>query len=438
MRYLKKIKTIIAILTSIMISFVIPISANGNPQNTEEIPTELRQLYAQGICLMDAESGRVLYGKNETKPLPMASTTKIMTLLVALEEGELTDEVTISAYAASMPKVRLGVRKGETYILEDLLYSLMLESHNDVSVAIAEHIALKKTGETDSEKAVLEFAKLMNKKAEEIGCKDTYYITPNGLDASINMVDKTGESVTKTHQTTPQELAKIMSYAVKHSPVKEKFLEITQTPKHTFSNTDNSRLFACYNHNAFLNMMDGAISGKTGFTGNAGYCYVGALERDGKTFVVSLLACGWPNNKTYKWSDTKALMNYGIDNYKYHTFDEVLVDEDKMIPIEVKNGQTKQIGETAYTKMLVLDEKSQEEEAKKEGLLLLETEKIEIKYEIKDTLIAPVKKGSKIGEIIYEVDGEIWLKKPVVITENIEAIDYKWCLKQVIDRLFSL
>ncbi len=130
-------------------------------------------LYAQSAVLMDASTGRVLYGKNENLARPMASTTKIMTCILALESGNLSDTVTASQNAASQPKVHLGVYKGETFLLKDLLYSLMLESHNDAAMMIAEHIGGSQEG----------FARLMNQKARDLGCEDTYFITPNGLDA---------------------------------------------------------------------------------------------------------------------------------------------------------------------------------------------------------------------------------------------------------------
>ena len=162
---------------------------------------------------MDAESKRVLYEKNGTEHMPNASTTKIMTCILALEQGNLEDEVKISSYAASMPQVRLGMDTKDSFQLKDLLYSLMLESHNDSAVAIAEHIA----------GSVEEFAKKMNQKAKELGCTDTYFITPNGLDAT----DETG-----VHGTTAEDLAKIMSYCIQN----ETFLEITRTPSHQFTN----------------------------------------------------------------------------------------------------------------------------------------------------------------------------------------------------------
>ena len=253
------------------------------------------RLYAQAAVLMDANSGRVLYGKNEKDVLPMASTTKIMTLIVALEHSDKEDIVEVSSYAASMPDVQLNIREGEKYKLKDLYFSLMLESHNDTAVAIAEHVGGSVEG----------FADLMNKKALEIGCENTYYITPNGLDASKG---------DKIHSTTATDLARVMSYCIVDSDKKEEFLEITRTASYSFRDVDGSRSFTCTNHNAFLNMMSGALSGKTGYTSKAGYCYVGALKQDERTFVVALLACGWPNHKTYKWTDTKCLMEYGLEH----------------------------------------------------------------------------------------------------------------------------
>ena len=130
-------------------------------------------LYAKAAVLMDADSGRILYEKNGHQAMANASTTKILTCIIALENCDLDSEVTVSTLAASQPKVHLGMREGQKFYLKDLLYGLMLESYNDCAVAIAEHIA----GTTGA------FAKLMNDKAEEIGCEDSYFITPNGLDA---------------------------------------------------------------------------------------------------------------------------------------------------------------------------------------------------------------------------------------------------------------
>ena len=422
------------------------------------------QLYAKAAVLMDAASGRVLYEKNGQEVLPMASTTKIMTCIVALESADLQMPVEISNYAANMPKVKMYVKKGETYRLEDLLYSLMLESHNDVAVAIAENIGkqflskeLQEKSVSDYTKeesmlAVAAFADLMNEKASSLGCENTWFITPNGLDATETFrnveggnamgdgkmsteggragsasTDSGAGEYTKQHSTTAEELARIMSYCVLHSPQKDKFLEITQTPSYTVTSTEGRNSF-CSNHNAFLNMMEGAISGKTGFTNLAGYCYVGAVEHNGNTYVVALLACGWPNNKSYKWSDMKKLVQYGMDEYTYREFEEAseLINlPDKVL---VRNGQTAYIGQRAYVPVEVVPGG---DEGETDGLLMRADEDVVINYRMEEVLDAPVYKGDIIGVITYAVDGQIYKQEDIVVTTDVKEIDWEWCLEKV-------
>ena len=128
-----------------------------------EVPEELQQLYARSAVLMDGDTSRVLFEKEGYQFLPMASTTKVMTCILAVENASGKDVVQVSAYAASMPDVQLNIRQGEEYYLKDLVYSLMLQSHNDSAVAIAEHVGGSVEG----------FAKMMNEKALEIGCENT-------------------------------------------------------------------------------------------------------------------------------------------------------------------------------------------------------------------------------------------------------------------------
>ncbi len=423
------------------------------------------QLYAKAAVLMDAASGRVLYEKNGQEILPMASTTKIMTCIVALESADSEMPIEISNYAANMPKVKMYVKEGETYYLEDMLYSLMLESHNDVAVAIAENIGkqfldkeLREKSVADYTKeesmlAVAAFADLMNEKAASLGCENTWFITPNGLDATETFrsgetdnamaegkqstegveagsasTDSGAGEYTKQHSTTAEELAIIMSYCVLHSPQKDKFLEITQTPSYTVTSTEGRNSF-CSNHNAFLNMMEGAISGKTGFTNLAGYCYVGAVEHNGNTYVVALLACGWPNNKSYKWSDMKKLVQYGIEEYAYREFEEAseyLTLPDRVL---VRNGQTAYIGQRAYVPVAVV---SGEDEGETDGLLMRADENVVINYRMAEVLDAPVYKGDIIGVITYEVDGQIYKQEDIVVMADMPEIDWKWCVEKVL------
>ncbi len=266
----------------------------GYIQTTEVKAEESLKMYSGSYALMDGETGRVLTGKNETTPMANASTTKILTCIITLENCDLNEMVTISANAASQPQVRLGMDEGEQYPLKDMLYGLMLESYNDCAVAIAEHVA----------GSVENFSDMMNQKAINIGCSDTFFITPNGLDK---------EEGNQFHHSTAADLCKIMAYCVWESPMKEQFLEITQT--RNYSGTANGNSYSFVNRNAFLDQMDGVLSGKTGYTAKAGYCYVAAFEENGEKFCVALLACGWPNNKTWKWSDARTLLNYGSENY---------------------------------------------------------------------------------------------------------------------------
>ena len=405
----KTCKQIVAVILIIvgMLNNSFSIYAGNNKETTAP-----ESLHALSAVLMDGTSGRVLYGKNAEEPRAMASTTKIMTCILILEQCNLEETAVTSAYAASMPKVHLGATEGEEFYVKDLLYSLMLESHNDSAVILAEHAGGN----------VSEFAGKMNEKARKIGCEDTWFITPNGLDAQEEV-----EGEAKKHHTTATDLGKIMRYCISQSPKKEKFLEITRTPSYSFQDVSGKRSFSCNNHNAFLSMMEGALSGKTGFTSQAGYCYIGALEQDGKTLIVALLGCGWPNHKDYKWQDTRALMKYGLEHYTLHSFSEAKLPQIPSV-IPVQNGQGEKLGEMAQTFTV----RRETEDIK---LLLGDEDKVRTVYRGKTFLEAPVKEGDKIGEISYELNGETWKTEDVVAGNDVKKIDYAWCLKQTVERL---
>ena len=375
---------LVCILTVLlMMEISIRVQAEGTPEN----------LYARSAVLMDADTGRILFGKNDNEVMPMASTTKIMTLLVTLEHADLDEIVEVSARAASMPDVQLHIREGERYRLQDLCYSLMLESHNDSAVAIAEHVGGTVEG----------FAAMMNQKAKHLGCYHTYFITPNGLDAE----DEHGK-----HSTTAKDLARIMRCCIKN----ETFLSITREPSWTFTDMDGNRSFTVQNKNAFLQMMEGALTGKTGFTNEAGYCYVGALERGEKRLITVVLACGWPNHKTWKWMDTKALMNYGLEDYHKET-----VGSDRMAlePVSVMDGQKE--------KVEILTD------AALEDFLLKEDDDFTMEVLVPDILKAPVQAGELVGSVAYYINGQIVDLFPVYTASEVKKIDLEWRLRQVID-----
>ena len=346
------------------------------------------ELYAASAILMDATTGRVLYEKNGYTQMAMASTTKIMTCILALEYGNLDETVKVSSYAASMPKVKLGINSGEEYTLRDLLYSLMLESHNDVAVAIAEHIGGSVQG----------FAALVNQKARDLGAYNTNFVTPNGLDAV-------------GHQTTAADLALIGAYAIQNP----EFVEITNKTSYTFSNKAGTRTFTVSNKNSFLNQMEGAFGIKTGYTGDAGYCFVGALKRDGKVFISVVLASGWPPDKTHKWSDTKKLMNYGLDNYSYEV---IFSPNTHYNTIYVENAKTPYVNTYIAEEICVL--------------LNPDKDVVEVKYECPDTLVAPVTANQTVGFAEIYINNELFRKLAIRVYESAEEIDFKFCLEKII------
>ena len=411
-----------------------PVNAEVRADDRKEEKSTTSQLYARAAVLMDADNGRILLGKNEDEALPMASTTKIMTCILALEKGDTEDVAEVSAYGAGQPKVHMGAKKGESYRIGDLLYALMLESYNDAAVIIAEYYGSQMAGlsgdiashsAAESKRAVLAFTAEMTKKAKELGCKDTFFVTPNGLDGSLEL-KKSGKSINYEHHTTAADLAAVMSYCIVKSPKKEAFLKITRTPSYTFHDRkrmesgwqEGSRTVACMNHNAFLQMMDGALSGKTGFTGKAGYCYVGALEKDKKRFTIALLACGWPNNKSWKWHDARLLYEYGLEHY-----DRRDIREERILPdVRVKNGQRDSAG-------LECREETIE-------LLLSREDEIKVEWDVPKSLTAPVVKGEQVGRVAYFVNGELYREFPVTAAENVPEITYFYCIIRIIRNIF--
>lgn len=374
-------------------------------EETEKAPgIKPSELYARSAVLMDAGSGRILFAKNGTESMAMASTTKILTCILALENGDMSARVNVTAEAAAQPEVKLGMREGQSFYLKDLLYSLMLESHNDSAAAIAEHIG----------GSLPAFADMMNKKAEEIGCRDSYFITPNGLDAS----DESG-----FHHTTAEDLALIMRYCIMLSEQKEEFLEITRTESYSFTDCGGTASYDCTNHNTFLKMMEGALSGKTGFTSEAGYCYVGALQRDERTFIVALLACGWPNNKGYKWSDTKKLMTYALENYEYREINPPSLQEDTVL---VDNGFSGGFPQKTPVSLPV------KAEGEPRRILLEKGETVGTEYHLESPVNAPVGRGDKLGSAVCTVNGETIAVFSIIASETVVERNAAVCASYIL------
>lgn len=358
-----------------------------NAKDYKESESVNLELNAQGAALIDADTGRLLLGKNENEILAMASTTKIMTCLVALENSDLQAVVEISEYAASMPDVQLDAVAGDQFYMKDLLYALMLESHNDVAVAIAEYVGGSEEG----------FAKMMNERAESIGCENTHFVTTNGLDAD-------------GHYTTAAELAKIAAEAIKN----ENFVTIINTPVYNFTNIEGNRRYQVNNKDSFLNMMEGAFGIKTGFTNDAGYCFVGAVEQNGRTYISTVLGSGWPPNKNYKWQDTIKLMNYGLENY---TLKKVGIDTIDAGEMDVQDG----IKDTVKLKV----------DCQKNEYLLCEQDEVSVKM-VKDLRRqAPIEKNEVVGWIYYQVNGVNIEQFPVYTSDEISKKTWGYCMRKV-------
>lgn len=391
------------------------LAASSSPKNNIS-------LHARYAALIDADNNRLLYGKEADIKAPNASTTKIITLITALNICADDYIATTSAYAASMPDVQLNAIKGEQFTIKDLYFSLMLRSHNDTAVIIAENAAyyyicnlsdkerneliydisfipdysnnssfLKNISKEQSKVLVRIFTDLMNKKALEAGCTNTHFVTPNGLDAS----DENG-----IHQTTAYDLSVMMSYCIKNPD----FIEITKSSSYSFSNLDGKR-YSVTNANAFLSMYDNIISGKTGFTADAGYCYVCAYKDENKTFVVALLACGWPNNKSYKWTDSKVLLDYARNNFEK----QVLLDNIKTFNVKVTNGTSDDIN-------VVID--------KKYSAYVKSDDEVKIEYNIPDSIMAPVKKNDVIGTVTVYINNEAVKQYNIISDKDINKCEY--------------
>ncbi len=237
---------------------------------------------AQSAIVLEKDSGRVLYQKNAEKQMPMASTTKIMTAIVALEQGDPAAQVQISPAAAGVEGSSMYLETGEKLTLEELLYGLMLSSGNDAAVAIAEHF-----GGTEA------FVGLMNQKAQEIGANNTHFANPNGLPDD-------------THYSTSHDMATITAYGLKNP----KFAEIVATKSYQIAGEGKAYTRTLTNHNKLLNICEGCIGVKTGFTKAAGRCLVSAAQREDMTLICVTL------NAPDDWNDHCNLYQDMFSKYK--------------------------------------------------------------------------------------------------------------------------
>lgn len=341
---------------------------------------------ARSYCVIDALTGRVLYGSNEDLKHGMASTTKIMTAIVALETANKDEIATVSYNASRTEGSSLYLKAGEKMSIENLVYGLMLNSGNDAAVVIAEHIG----------GSVEEFARMMNDMAKKIGANSTNFTNPNGL-------------YDENHYTTAYDLALITRYALKN----EQFQNIVSTKKYTAETTDGRKIYLS-NHNKLLGMLEGCDGVKTGFTKKTGRCLVSSASQNGWQVICVTL------DASDDWNDHISLINKAFSEYK---LTKILSKGRYLKTIAVNNGEQAYAGAAANCDIYV-------------PLKENESFDFEINTSGDDTAMAPVYIGQQAGkaQIMYnsEVIGEVGLEFCSNV-EEAKIVTYFDCLKKVLE-----
>ena len=380
---MKRKMLIFFIVFILLVSFTIPVFADNS--EVEEL-----ELNARIALIYDRASGRVLYEKNGDKQTPMASTTKIMTAIVVLENTNLKDIVTIDSKSASIGGSRLGLKKDDKVTINDLLYGLMLRSGNDAASALAIYVG----------GSIQNFADMMNNKAEELGLTNSHFVVPHGLD-------------NEGHYTTAHELAKITDYALKN----ETFKKIVSTSNTTIS--INGNLKQINNTNKLLNSVSGVYGVKTGFTNGAGRCLVTAWEKNDMDIITVIIGADTNNLRT---TDTKKLIEYVEKNYELVNIKEIIEEEfEKWKKINTGRIFVEKGSKNSVELLL--------EEMNFENMIINKTDinKIDIKTDMLYSLKAPIKQNEIIGTLEVLVDGENISTLEIYNKEEIrkkEIIDY--------------
>ncbi len=344
---------------------------------------------SQAAIVMEASTGAILYSKNIHEQHYPASITKILTALLALENSSLGETVTFSKeaiYDVDLDSSRIGIDVGEKLTMEQCLYGIMLESANEVSYAIAEHIS----GSVES------FSELMNKKAAELGCTDSNFVNPHGLPEP-------------NHYTSVYDMALIARAAINN----DTFRQITGTRTYAIPPTniqDETRYLA--NHHKFIKGnidFDGAIGGKTGYTSLAKYTLVSFAERNGITLISVIMYC---DSIDHEYADTASLLNYGFDNFSIYNIAEMedpdTVDStplfSKYSPLFSRAASQLQISPIGN---IVLPNSASYEDAKKEVVL---------------TPVSEIAEGENvIGSIKYTYDGNYVGSADIIYNNTVSA-----------------
>ncbi len=336
---------------------------------------------ARSEILIEAKTGRVLYESNAHEALPMASTTKIMTALVALENGNLTDTVTVGKNAYGVPGTSIYLELGEQLTLEQMLYGLMLASGNDAAVAIAEHIG----------GSIENYCRMMTDRGAEIGCENTVFVTPHGLPA-------------EGHHTTAWDLAMIAREAMRNRVFRE--IVSTQRAVLPWAGHEYDRVLT--NKNKLLSTYAGALGVKTGYTKAAGRCLVFAAERDGLELIGVVLNCpDW-------FDEAAALLDRGFENWQMVT---ILNQGETVRETPVTNGVRDSVRAVAQS-----DVSAPGPVDAWPDLLL----------DLPASLPAGVEKGQAIGTARLTDQGQTLLAVPLVAAETVPERSFRYGVRRAL------
>ena len=400
-------KKIIAFV--LMFILIFPVCCFADEENNEEeekIPelveaasdsAEEPNLNSRAAIIYDRNSKEVIYGKEENTKRKMASTTKIMTCMVVLEKGELTDTVIVSKKAAGTGGSRVGLKTGDKVSVQDLLYGLMLCSGNDAAVALAEHVGGSVEG----------FADLMNEKARQLNLSNTHFVTPHGLD-------------NEEHYTTAYELAIMTDNALKNNT----FSSIVGTKNITININGKPRNLS--NTNELLGSMAGVYGVKTGFTNGANRCLVTSCKRENLDIITVVLGA---DTKKFRTQDSIKLINYAMNNYKEIDMENKIQDEFQKWKKENKDKIyiNKGVKNTTEYKL---------EEQLNNYITIKNTQENDVKIEI-NTLNyyeAPLQEGTTIGVLTVKVSGQVKLIKNIQVAQTVEKKNMINYMKELIEK----
>lgn len=331
---------------------------------------------ADAAIVMDVTTGTILFEKNARRSMAPASTTKILTAIVALERGNLQDIVTISRHAAYTEGSSVYLTPGEKLTLDDLLTGLLLRSGNDSAVAIAEHIAGTEQ----------QFAELCNLRAKELGAQQTTFCNPHGLS-------------TPGHRTTAYDLAVMTRHALLNLP---RFAEIVSSREDTIDWDGRPYDRQLRNTNKLLWMFAGADGVKTGTTREAGQCLVSSATRDGQQIIAVVLHSG------SRWADSTALLQYSFDNFKLYRH---AAKDTVLQSLPVINGMQDCVDAVVAEDVCVVVPAAQ-------------ADTLQINFELPEQLEAPIYNGQKIGEIYVSSQGQIIKVVDLIAGEEVQDRTY--------------